>query len=339
MWSFIKNLFFQKSPPEFFTGAISPTKDQLDEMPKFEELVATASPVVWKQLDLTKLQKYPIYSQNGSCSCVAMSVCLIASILYFMRTNISIMFSPAWLYQQRSNKHSDKHSMGMIGTDAFKIASKGLLPEILMPSQNLNESRIDSVKTFPWYKTVAEAFAFEDTLVELPIKDIDIIASVIQVTGKPVNVWFEFVYNEWMSVPFVSVAVPNLRHSVVAVDFGIYQGERAIVIQDSWSNNATEFGVFRIIKQSFFNKRNIFSAYPRRFKFESTDEKPSYDGTIVSFQKCLKSIGLFPVGVSFIENFGPLTKKACVSYQSLRNLPMSGIIDAKTVACLQQEFA
>jgi peptidoglycan hydrolase-like protein with peptidoglycan-binding domain len=48
---------------------------------------------------------------------------------------------------------------------------------------------------------------------------------------------------------------------------------------------------------------------------------------------------LFPVGVSFIENFGPLTKKACVSYQSLRNLPMSGIIDAKTVACLQQEFA
>jgi hypothetical protein len=127
MWSFIKNLFFQKSPPEFFTGAISPTKDQLDEMPKFEELVATASPVVWKQLDLTKLQKYPIYSQNGSCSCVAMSVCLIASILYFMRTNISTTFKQTFRQTFYGNDRNGRFQ------DSFKrIAPRNLdaIPEL-----------------------------------------------------------------------------------------------------------------------------------------------------------------------------------------------------------------
>jgi hypothetical protein len=335
MWNFLKNLFSTKQP-ETFTGAILPTKEQLAEMPKFEELVATANPVVWKQLDISKLQKYPIYSQNGSASCVAMSVCLIASILYYIRTNISLMFSASWVYQQRSNRPV----MGMIGTDAFKIASKGLLPEILMPSQDLGESKIESVPIYPWYQKVAEAFAFEDTLVQLPIKDIETVASVMQTTGKPVNVWFEFLYSEWTSIPFVSGLIPNLRHSVVAIPegYGIYDGERAIVIQESWGVGATQFGVLRIIKQSFFSKRNIFSAYPRRFRFDVTEDKPNYDGTIMSFQRCMKSIGLFPLDVPFIENFGPVTKKACVNYQSLRSLQASGIIDKSTVACLRREF-
>lgn len=335
MWNFLKNLFSRQ--PDFFTGAILPTKEQLAEMPKFEELVATANPVVWKQLDMTKLQKYPIYSQNGSSSCVAMSVCLIASILYYIRTNIAIMFSPAWVYQQRSNKPE----AGMIGTDAFKIASKGLLPEVLMPSQDLSESQINSVSTFPWYKTVAEAFAFEDVLVQLPTRDIETVASVMQVTGKPVNVWFEFTRAEWTSVPiFSGILYGLLRHSVVAIPngYGIYEGERAIVIQESWGVGATQFGVLRIIKQSFFSKRNCFSAYPRRFRFEATEDKPNYDGSIISFQRCMKSLGLFPIDVPFVESVGPVTRGALSKYQSLRSIPLSGIIDSKTVACLRQDF-
>jgi hypothetical protein len=336
MWNFLKNLFSIKQP-ETFTGAILPTKEQLAEMPKFEELVATANPVVWKQLDITKLQKYPIYSQNGSASCVAMSVCLIASILYYIRTSITLMFSASWIYKQRSNRPT----MGMIGTDAFKIASKGLLPEVLMPSQDLGENKLESVPVYPWYQKVSEAFAFEDTLVQLPIKDIETVASVMQTTGKPINVWFEFLRDEWSSVPFVSGLIPNLRHSVVAIPegYGIYDGERAIVIQESWGVGATQFGVLRIIKQSFFSKRNIFSAYPIRFKFDSSlISIPTYDGTIISFQKCMRSIGLFPTNIETIESFGPVTKKACVNYQSLRSLQASGIIDKSTVACLRREF-
>lgn len=311
-----------------FTGAILPTVAQLEELPAFDEFVATANTVDWKPLDITKVPKYPVYSQNGSSSCVAMSVALIATILYKLRTNTEIMFSASWIYQQRINKPSE----GMIGTDAFNIASKGLLPEIMMLSQDLTESQIQSVPIEPWFSKIAEVLAFEDALVRLPIKDIEVVASVIQTTKKPVNVWFEFRRDEWTSIPFVGSFYPNLRHSVVAIDYGMYQNEKAVAIQESWGVGATQFGVLRIIKESFFSKRNVFSAYPRRFKFiESTGDKPRYDGvTIVSAQKCLQYEGLFPTNVDFFESLGPTTRKSLSAFQLKYRLPVTQALDLAT---------
>ena len=324
-----------ETPQQDFPGAILPTEAQLAEMPKFEEFVATANPVVWKQLDMTKLPKYPVYSQNGSSSCVAMSVALIASILYYIRTNITIMFSPAWIYQQRSNRPSQ----GMIGTEAFKIASKGLLPEVLMPSQDLTEGGIDSVAVYPWYKTVASSFAFEDTLVQLPTCDIETVASTIQTTGKPINTWFDFTRAEWTSIPvYLGTLTGLLRHSVVAITYGIWEGEHSIVIQESWGQGATAYGVYRIIKQSFFSKRNIFAAYPRRFLFDVTEDKPNYNGTIISFQRCMRSLGFFPIAVEFVESFGTQSRQACIKYQTAKGIPATGVIGDLTKAQLYKDF-
>lgn len=320
-----------------FTGAILPTPEQLAEMPKLMgELVASANPVIWKPLDISKIPKYPVYSQNGSSSCVAMSVCLIASILYYLRTNVAIQFSPSWVYQQRVNKPDG----GMIGTDAFKIASRGLLPEVLMLSMDLGETQINAVPTYPWYQKVADVFSFEDTLVQLPTNDLETVASVMQTTGKPVNVWYEFTRSEWDSIPkiIISDTTEKLRHSVVALAYGIYEGEKSIVIQESWGFGSTQFGVFRIIKQSFHNSRNLFSAYPRRFRFETTEDKPKYDGTIISFQKCMKALGFFPDGVPFVESFGPLSRSACFKFQAKYGLSQSGTINLQTKNKLVELF-
>ncbi len=333
-WEIFKN--FRSSIPKDFTGAILPTPDQIAEMPKLMgELVASANPVTWKPLDINKIPRYPTYSQNGSSSCVAMSISLIASILYYKRTNIQIMFSPSWVYKQRVNKPDG----GMVGTDAFSIASKGMLPEILMPSQDLTEGQINSVPIYPWYQKVAEVFALEDQPVNLPIKDIETVASVMQTTGKPVNVWYDFLRTEWTSIPFISgIFGLLLRHSVVAIDYGIYEGSKALAIQESWGVGATQFGSIRIIKEGFHNARNIFAMYPRRFRFETTEDKPKYDGTIISFQRCMKAIALFPDDVPFVENWGPLSSSACKKFQEKYGIQQTGLIGPQTNAKLMELF-
>lgn len=332
-WGLFRDL--SKNNEEDFPGAILPTEEQLSEIPQLMgELVASANPVIWKTLDLNKIPQYPTYSQNGSSSCVAMSICLIASILYYLRTNVSIMFSPAWIYQQRSNK-----TEGMIGTDAFSIASKGMIPEVLMPSQNLTETQINNVPTYPWYQKVAEVFAFEDKPVQLPTRDIETVASVMQTTGKPVNVWYEFLRSEWTSVPFIQgVFGTMLRHSVVAVAYGMYEGSKSLAIQESWGVGATQFGSIRIIKDSFHNSRNLFAAYPRRFRFETTEDRPAYDGTIISFQRCMKSLGFFPDDVPFVENFGNLSRASCIKFQAKYGITQTGTIGPATRAKLVELF-
>ena len=331
MYEFLKKLFKRKQ--EHFPGLLL-DEASLRGLPKLDEIVADVAPVIWKPLDLAKIPKYPVYSQNGSGSCVAMSMALIGSILYYIRRGVMIKFSPKWIYKQRSNA-----SIGMIGTESFKIAAKGLLLEELMPSQDLTEEQMNASKMQPEYYEVAKAFAIEDTFVELPLGDIETVASVMQVTGKPVMVWFEFLYEEWLSIPIIRVILGNfLRHSVVAIDYGVYESEKAIVIQESWGFNSTNFGVIRIIKASFFRSRNIFAAYPRRFKFEVSANMPIYDGTIISVQKCLQTLGYFPLGVSFIENLGPLTRSAIKKFQEASGLMVDGTLNEATRSLLTKRF-
>lgn len=330
-----KNIFDSfKKIGKNYPGLILPSEEALSALSKIEEVTSTINPVAWKLLDMNKVPSYPMYSQDGSGSCVAHSWSLIASILYFMRTGNPIKFSPAWIYQQRVNKNT----MGMIGTDVAHIAAQGLLPHDLMPCMDMGEVAINAIPTYPWYKDVAKVFALEDRLIQLPTGDIDTLVSTMQTTGKPINVWYTFDYGEWNSEPFVITSNPPLRHSVVAIDYGIWNGKKAIVIQDSWGANSTQYGGRRIITEDFHQKRNFFTGYPRRFKFEISNTKGIFNGSIMSFQECMQSIALFPIDVPFVENWGPLTKKACIAYQKLKNIPQSAIMDTETKALLLKEF-
>ena len=330
-----KSIFdYFRREPKLFPGLLLPTQDDIDNIPKLDDVTTTIAPVTWKLLEMDKVPTYPMYSQDGSGSCVAMSWSLIASILYYMRTGITLKFSPAWIYQHRINTGA-----GMIGTDVSHIAStEGMLPHDLMPCMDMSELAINSVPIYPWYKEVAKVFAMEDKLVQLPTKDLETIVSTMQVTGKPVNVWYEVANNEWQSEPVAIVSQPSARHSVVAIDYGLWNGKKCLVVQDSWGSNSTIYKGKRIITEDFHNKRNIFTAYPRRFKFDVSDTKGIFNGSIMSFQECMQSIGLFPQGVQFVENWGPLTRQACIKYQKLNNIPQTGILDTATKKLLLANF-
>ena len=48
---------------------------------------------------------------------------------------------------------------------------------------------------------------------------------------------------------------------------------------------------------------------------EAIPERPKFDGSVVSAQKCFKWEGLFPANVPEIENWGPITRTACIAFQ------------------------
>ena len=166
--------------------------------------------------------------------------------------------------------------------DVFNIARQGVTLEELVPSQNMNDAQMDGVKIDDYKNKVGEIFKIGNFII-LPA-DIETVASTIQTTGKAVMVWFYFKYDEWTERPFIKY--PELksdeqgigRHSLAAVDFTLFGGKKALIIEDSWGVNAG-MGGQRIIDEDFFKARCLFAAYPISFAFDENQTlnlKPKY---------------------------------------------------------------
>ncbi len=307
-----------------------------EKIPKFNEIVAKANQVEWKEIDINKLPQYTVRNQDGSSSCVAFSMNLLASVLYQKRTGNAVDFSPRWTYSKRFNKPKE----GMWAYDAFNIAANdGFLLEDILKSDNLGEVDMNSPVIYPWYKDVAAPFRLDkNEPISLPVGDIDAVASVIQTTKKPVMVWFNFGSGEWNKVVSLSSKNAEYAHSVVAIDYGMYQGKKCLVIQDSWGLIDNTFSGKRIIPEDFYAKRNLFAGYPMRFKFDANTDKPHYDGSVKSLQDCLKYEGLFPGNVDSTGVFGTITTNAVKAFQAKYGLAQVGTVGPLTTKKLEELY-
>lgn len=309
------------------------------------ETVSAAAPVQWREKAPSEWRKFPLQDQNGSGSCVAQTGRKLAGIVISQRNGKYIDFSASHIYQRRSNKPA----AGMVGVEAFDIMSAGITLEALAPSEKMTDAEMDSVKVEKYEEDVAKVFSMGNH-VGLTPGDIDTVASVIQQTGKGVMAWFYFTYAEWSDVPAVlnqnltlnSTGV--LRHSVAVVDFTLYQGQKALIIEDSWG----EFGQFkgqRVITESFFKKRNWFVRYTMQFKFDASQppsDKPVYAFTkplvfipldadtgeislpiasrlqekdVIALQTILKYEGFYPANIEATGYYGAITAKAVYQWQ------------------------
>ena len=341
---------------QFLSGAIIDIRPE-EEKEKdyhFGEIVAAANPVNWVEKPQSAWRKFPIFNQDGSGSCVAQTLAKLLGILYWLKNQLYVHFSATHIYQRRSNKPSG----GMAGVDAFNIARKGVTLEELVPSQDMNDPQMDGAEIPQYKQDVGSVFKIGN-YVSLPIKDIDTIASVIQTTGKAVMVWFYFNRDEWADVPIIKYPDLNLyagdtsRHSVTAIDFTLYNGKKALIIEDSWGQF---FGLNgqRVITEDFFRVRNWFAAYPINFAFEDQTQpqpepqpspgpgKPKYTFTkplvfipwdsaknqpadaslhesqktdVITLQNILKYEGHFPSNVSSTGYYGSVTAKAVYAFQ------------------------
>lgn len=332
--------------PKFNSGA------RLDQRPSeekeqdylFEEIVASVNPVNWLEKPKDQWRRFPIFNQDGSGSCVAQTMAKLLGILYWLKNKVYVHFSATHIYQRRINKPLS----GMGGVDVFKIAQQGVTLEELVPSQALNDQQMDSIE-IPEYKAeVGKVFKIGNYIIFSDLV-IDQIASVIQTTGKGVMVWFYFDIPEWITVPVVKnptlslTAASTARHSVTAVDYTLYQGKKALIIEDSWGTSYGERGQ-RVITEDFFKARCFFAAYPMNFAFDSQLKRPKYtfkkdlnyspsysiNEEVKIWQDILKYEGLFPSNIDSTGYFGAITRKFTYDYQVKHGLKVTGNLDQTT---------
>lgn len=294
---------------------------------KFGEIVAAVEPVVWVEKPQSAWRKFPIFNQNSSSSCVAQTLRKLYGVYLWLKTGVWVDISGSHIYQRRSNRPA----LGMGGEDVFTIGQKGTTLNSFAQSDNMTDAQMDAVNVIPFMEKIGETFKLGSYIVVSPT-DIDTIASIIQATGKAVMVWFYFKYDEWTNVPMVlypdleQTASTTLRHSLAAVDFTLYQGKKALIIDDSWGLSQAMNGQ-RVITEDFFNKRNFFAAHFQNFAFEeSTILKPSYNTSVKSLQDCLKFEGLFPTNVESTGVYGPITTKAVKAFQLKYGIDQVGTV-------------
>lgn len=308
-------------------GALIDTRTEAEKSKDylFPELVSAIEPVIWIEKPQSDWRKFPIFSQNGSGSCVAQTLRKLYGVYLWLKTGVWVDISASHIYQRRVNRPSP----GMGGIDVFQIGQKGTTLEQFAPSENMTDAQMDSMNVIPFMEKIGETFKL-GSYIKISPTDIDTIASIIQKTGKAVMVWFYFTYNEWTNIPTVVDSTLNLnnqntlKHSVSAVDFTMWQGKKALVIDDSWGLSAAMSGQ-RVITEDFFNARNFFAAYFQNFAFEE-EPKPKWTFTkilqfeetnadVKALQGILKHEGLFPTNTTSTGFYGSITAKAVLAWQ------------------------
>lgn len=327
---------------ELFTGVVGdPREDErVQKGWSVEEILAESAPINWRGKHISEIRTFPVWNQAGSSACVAFSKAKQVSIKVFQETGVWIDFSPSSIYQLRANRPQG----GMNIADANDIVkNRGTSLEALMKSQGMSEAEIHAVRRTKvadlFAKAIAEAVV---RYLYVPI-NIDRIAQTIE-AGKAVSLLIYGDYDEYARP--VPVVLKNLtyqqapiRHEIVAVDYYLDpSGAKRIRIEDS-----SHFGgiAVREISEEFLVKRCILADAIDVFTFDPEGgEKPRYDGTIISLQKCLRYEGLFPAGVDFVESFGPITQKAVMAFQVKHGLHPTGVpnVGPRTQAKLRELY-
>lgn len=237
---------------------------------RFDELVTSAAPVRWIKKKPSEYRKFPIFDQGNSGSCVAQTGKKQLGVYTAQKTGVFIPLSASHIYQRRSNRPGG----GMIGDNAFQIMQQGTTLSVFADDERMTDAEMDAISVNPFEASIGESFKIGNYMI-VGAKDIDLIASIIQETGKAVMVWFYFTGKEWTARPAVLDsklkldAGSTIRHSVAAVDFTLTDdGKKALIIDDSWGPSAGNGAGQRVVDEDFFTARNWFAAHFMNFAFE-----------------------------------------------------------------------
>lgn len=297
---------------EEYIGCIdNQTLQEKEKNYKQSEVVMSVAPPVFPVKEPKDFLKYPIRSQGTSGRCVAFTYAKELSIWFQQKYGEWIDFSTCFPYQQRAYPENP----GCSSYDIYEIFPKiGNIFEQFMPGDGLGEDACMKVKMPSYAKDMAKLVNIKRIYVPL---DFDTVASTIQQTGKGMMLWFRFNKYEWKDIPVISEQPTTSAHSITGVELANYNGQDYIVCDESWGLGYSMNGQ-RLISREYFAHRCFLASYLMNFRFgidKELVEKPKFDGSIISFQKCMIWEGLFPTNVPLIESFGPVSRKACKDFQ------------------------
>ncbi len=334
-----------------FLGALDDVRlpEEKEKDFRHEEL-ASIAPIEWKEKPQEQWRKFPIRNQNGSGSCVANSKVKELGILNFNEEQEFITLSARDIYTRRVNQAT----AGMAGQDANQIVIKnGATLESLMPSEGLNEALMNnSIDRKPSKEVIGMVFRPKNWIA-LPF-DFDAIANILS-KGIPVNLFFKFDIAEWnQQVPTINPdSKLSSHHSIVAVDYFLYNNKKAFLIEDSWSINSgiegrrilTEDWIPRISWASYFVDLSNYDLIKKeeivkpQYQFNQDLKVGDKNDDVKALQNCLKWEDLFPKTQESTGCFYGLTLKAVKDFQKKYNIePISGFVGEKTRAKLNELF-
>lgn len=286
---------------------------------KYEDLAKGDIPLNWIEYNVKNLKNYEIQNQDGSLSCVAQGTSKILAMHEVKEGRGYTRLCPKFIYTRRANYPDG----GMWLPDALSIACKsGSCIETIQPCDNAGENFMNN-KVEP-ETAVLDAKQYKGKLYFSVDVNIDKIAEVME-QGYGVLLGFRFDYDEWTDVPHIN---PNsglkCGHGVAGVDYCLYNGEKALLIEDSWGVG-TGKGGRRIITESFLKARSFYAGYIASL--------PNY-----VFTKTLK-LGSRGLDVKMLQQklnvkvdgiFGNQTKQAVIKFQLAHNLTGDGIVGKLT---------
>lgn len=165
-------------------------------------------------------------------------------------------------------------------------------------------------------------------------RDIDTIAQMIEQQGACLLwFWFDEAGREWWRVePRIRYSDLGTydrgatRHAVTAVDYGLRNGKKVIVIEDSAGNNTAEDSQRRYIDEAFL-KRCFIAGYVVDMPTpKQQDNKPKFTFTrslkvgsrgkdVQKLQECLIYEGCLSLPYAPTEYFGGMTRAGVVRFQ------------------------
>lgn len=258
-----------------YGGLADPRTDEERSQDWTHEELASASLVEWKEKPQSNWKLFETRNQVYSSSCMAHSGVKISGIDNFTETGEYVSLSAKPVYSGRFNKPGE----GMYQQDCLSLLSKPTAClESQLPSNGLNEQELNEPFTVSEeMKASAEKYRANGYLT-ITNRTIDAVASVIA-QGKGVQIMIFFKNEEYaQNVP--QILYPELksteayRHGVAATDFFIYNGKKALLIEDSAGIDSTiDKKGWRIITEDFFNARCFSAGYLINKKNEGV-EKP-----------------------------------------------------------------
>ena len=324
-----------KGSEDIYIGCIdNQTEEQKSKNIKQSEIVAAVAPAFFPEKKPENFIRYPIRSQGSSGRCVVFTYAKELSIWFQQKYGVWVDFSTCFPYQLRNNPDVS----GCSSIDIYSVFPKiGNIFESFMPGDGLGDTESMLVTMPPYAKDLAKMV--EVKRIELPL-DFDTVASTIQRTGKGVMIWLKFNKEEWRDIPIVSQQPYTSGHSIIAIDAVTYNGVEYLVCDESWGLGYSMNGQ-RLISREYFNFRCFLASYLVGFQFGLGEEgdKPRFDGSIVSAQKCFKFLGYFPLNVQEVENWGTVTRQACIKFQKANAIfPQEGNFGPLTKEKLYQLF-
>jgi len=152
------------------------------------------------------------------------------------------------------------------------VKEHGTTSEERLPSMNLRDEEMDA--PYPWgpedaahaetYKATKYVTIFANKVGET--FSIDAVASAIETMkcgvilhifakgdeykkSTPSIIWQNLTYGE-----------ATIRHAIIAVDYTLHKGQKALVIEDSYANDSSDYGQ-RILTEKFLAKRCRYAAH------------------------------------------------------------------------------